>query len=505
MSIVGIDIGTTGTKAVAFTLDGRVVASAYREYNMLSPQPGQLELDANDVLGKIKEVLAELGAKTRSDPPRSIAWSALGEAMAPLDAKGTPLGNAIIGFDCRGEEEVLELKAALSQEDAFAITGHPINSYHTICKLMWWRKHRPDVFARAKKWLCFADLFVHALGLPPAIDYGLASRTLLLDVHAYRYSERMLAIAGVTADQLARPMAPGDAVGAIGKNPFGFPEDCVVGVGMHDQPAGILGTGTGPGEAMYAIGTVVCLGVRLTRAPDPAVMLANNLCAYPTYGKNQYISLAWNFTGGSLLKWYRDQFAAEERAEAERTGRGVYDVICEGLPAGPTSLLVLPYFTTTGTPYLDTRARGAILGLHITTTRRELAKAIMEGVSYDIQLNTDLLARAGVEIARYKAIGGAAKSPVWMQLEADILGRPVMTLRATEGASFGAALVGAKAAGLVKDPEAHAKDLAKPERVYEPDAARHAAYQRRFALYRTLYDANRDVLHELDRLAKEGK
>jgi len=314
----------------------------------------------------------------------------------------------------------------------------------------------------------------------------------------------MLAIAGVTAEQLAQPMAPGEAVGAIGKNSFGFPESCVVGVGLHDQPAGILGTGTAPGEAVYAIGTVVCLGVRLTRAPDPAVMLANNLCAYPTYGTNQYISLAWNFTGGSLLKWYRDQFAAEERQEAERTGRGVYDLICERLPAEPSSLLVLPYFTTTGTPYLDTRARGAILGLHITTTRHELAKAMLEGVSYDIQLNTDLLARAGVEIARYKAIGGAAKSAVWMQLEADILGRPVMTLRATEGASFGAALLGAKAAGLIKDPEAHAKALATPERVYEPDRARHAAYQRRFALYRTLYDANRDVLHELDRMAKEG-
>jgi len=505
VSIVGIDIGTTGTKAVAFRLDGRVVASAYREYNLTSPQPGQLELDPGVVLAKIKEVLAELAAAARSDPPQSIAWSALGEAMAPLDAGGAPLGNAIIGFDCRGEEEVLDLKAGLSQEDAFAITGHPINSYHSICKLMWWRKHRPDVFGRAKRWLCFADLFVNALGLPPAIDYALASRTLLLDIHARHWSERMLAFAGVAPEQLARPMAPGEAVGTIGRNAFGFPETCVVGVGLHDQPAGILGTGTAPGEAMYAIGTVVCLGVRLASAPDPAVMLANNLCAYPTYGADQYISLAWNFTGGSLLKWYRDQFAAEERLEAERAGRGVYDLICERLPEDPTALLVLPYFTTTGTPHLDTRARGAILGLHITTERREIAKAIMEGVSYDILLNTALLARAGVAIARYKAIGGAAQSPVWMQLEADILGRPVMTLQATEGASFGAALLGAKAAGLIKDPEAHAKELAKAARVYEPEARRHAAYRRRFELYRRIYDANRDLLHELDRLAKEGR
>lgn len=505
MSIVGLDIGTTGAKAVAFRLDGRVIASAYREYNMLSPRPGQLELDPVEVLSKIKDAVRELVSLTRDDPPQTIAWSALGEAVVPVDEQGAFLGNAIIGFDCRGDEEVKELHAQLSQEECFAITGHPINSFHTLCKLMWWRAHRPEVFARAHLWLGFPDLFVASLGLPPSIDYALASRTLLLDVNDYRWSPRMLALAGIREDQLAVPVAPGARIGVAGKNDLGLPEDCVVGAGVHDQPAGILGTGTESGEAMYAIGTVVCLGVRLAAAPDPQVMLASNLCAYPTYGRKQYVSLAWNFTGGSLLKWYRDQFAGEERREAEASGRDVYDIICADLPAEPTTLLTLPYFTTTGTPFLDTRARGAIFGLHLTTARREIAKAFMEGVSYDIMLNTELLRNAGVEISRYKAIGGAARSEVWMQLEADILGKPVVTLRATEGASLGAALLGAAAGGLVDDAEAAGKALAVPERVYEPDPARHAAYRRRFDLYRRLYETNRDILHALDALAKEGK
>jgi xylulokinase len=502
VSIVGLDIGTTGAKAVAFNLDGGVIASAYREYNMASPRPGQLELVPGEVMSAIQAVLGRVAADTKSDPPRSLAWSTLGEAMVPLDERGAPLGNAIIGFDCRGDAEADELRSRITDAETFAITGHPINSYHTICKLLWWRRHRPDVFGRARRWLGFADCFVAGLGLPPTIDYALASRTLLLDVRGLRWSDRMLALAGLAPDQLARPVAPGTAIGEVGRNDFGFPPTCVVGAGLHDQPAGILGTGTGPGEAMYATGTVVCLGVRLTRDPDPAVMIRNNLCAYPTYGPGQFVSLAWNFTGGSLLKWYRDQIAAEERAEAERTGRDVYDIICEGVPPAPTALLVLPYFTTTGTPHLDTRARGAVYGLHLTTTRREIARAILEGVTYDILLNAELLREAGVTIDRYKAIGGAARSPAWMQIAASILGRPVVTLRATEGACFGAALLGAKAAGLVEDPEAIARACARPERTYEPDDLHREAYRERFDLYRKLYPADRDVLHALDALAK---
>ena len=224
MSIVGLDIGTTGAKATAFRLNGEIVASAYREYNMASPEPGQLELVPGEVLAAIRAVLGELTSKTRSDPPQSLAWSVLGEAMVPIDQAGRALGNAIIGFDCRGEEEADYLRGELTPEEAFRITGHPVNSYHSICKLLWWRTHRPEVFKQARKWLCFADYFVHSLGLPPAIDYALASRMLFLDVKNYTWSERMLALAGITAEHLAAPTAPGDAIGEIGRNDFGFPE-----------------------------------------------------------------------------------------------------------------------------------------------------------------------------------------------------------------------------------------------------------------------------------------
>jgi xylulokinase len=251
---------------------------------------------------------------------------------------------------------------------------------------------------------------------------------------------------------------------------------------------------------MLAIGTVICLGVRLKEKPEGRAMADRNLCYYPTAGTRQYIALAWNFTGGSLLKWYRDQLAGPEIEEASRRGADPYDVITEGLPDRPTGLMVLPHFTTAGTPWLDTRALGAVIGLRLTTTRKEIVKAILEGIIYEIRLNSELLAASGVEIGLYKAIGGAAKSATWMQIAADILDRPVAVTSVTEGAALGAALLGARASGAIgsgDEMDEVIRRSARVERVFEPrpDAARR--YAEGFAVYRDIYPATRDLSHRI--------
>jgi xylulokinase len=269
--------------------------------------------------------------------------------------------------------------------------------------------------------------------------------------------------------------------------------------GLHDQAAGILGTGIQPGESVLATGTVVCLGVRLRGAPAPGPLIPSNLCYYPSFA-GSLVTIAWNFTGGSILKWYRDQFSEAERAEAGRRGVDPYEVILAGLPEEPTRLLVLPHFTTTGTPWIDARALGAILGLRLTTGRREIAKALLEGLAYEVKLNAEILAQAGVEIQLYKAIGGAAKSAVWMQLFADVLERPVAVLAVTEGAALGAALMGGRAAGIYPsdaEAEAVAARGARPERVYEPRAEHARAYRDRFEIYRDVYPKTREISHRI--------
>src|ERR1041385_1028750 len=198
MSILGIDIGTTGVKAVAFDLDGRALGSAYREYALESPAPGHMELDPGKALAALSEVVrGAAGAASRSgDPVRTLATSSLGEAAVPMDHQGRALGNGIIGFDARGDAEAEAFRARLSNEEVFAITGHGINSYHTLFKAMWWKDHRPEVFARMRRFLCFGDLALAHLGLPPRIDHSLAARTLAFDIGEKRWSRRILDAAG---------------------------------------------------------------------------------------------------------------------------------------------------------------------------------------------------------------------------------------------------------------------------------------------------------------------
>ncbi len=500
MSILGLDIGTTGAKGVVFNLDGRVIASAYREYNMLSPKTGHLELDPRAVLGGVEAVCREVSAATTGDPIRSVACSVLGEAITPLDADGRPLANAIIGFDARGAEECEEFRRQIDNVEVFRLTGHPINSFHTAFKLMHRRRHEPEMFKRAVRWLGFQELVAVSLGAEAAVDYSAAARTLLLDTHKLAWCDRMMVLTGLSPELFARPVAPGTAIGTVsraGHERFGLPQGCVVAAGLHDQPAGILGAAIRPGESMYATGTVVCIGVLITAQPDPQVMCRYNLCFYPTHGHDRHVSLAWNFTGGSLLKWYRDNFGMPEVAEAKSRGVDPYDVILSQLPADPTDLFVLPHFTTTGTPWLDTRALGAILGLRLTTRRTEVVKALLEGLEYEIALNQAFLAEAGIPIGMYKAIGGAAKSHVWMQLKADVLGRPVMVLETTEAAAMGVALLGAKAAGMIDSATDAAERFARTGRTFEPDARRSALYNERLAIYRELYRTTMPLSHRI--------
>jgi xylulokinase len=496
MAIMGLDIGTTGSKAVVFDLDGKILASSYREYNLISPKPGWLELSPADVLAAVKTVVGEATAKCGTKV-ESIAMSLLGEAGVPVDKNYEPLGNAIIGFDPRGEAQCQAYRKRSDPCELFVITGHSANSFHSLYKILYYKEEQPELFAKMYKFLCFEDFIVAQLGLEPTIDAALATRTLLYDVNHHCWSDKIFNFVGLDKSIMAKVAAPGTAIGKIGKNKLNFPEGAVLATGLHDQPAGILGAGIAPGESMLATGTVVCMGVLLNQDVTPAAMTKNNLCRYPTFGDN-FISICWNFTGGVALKWFRDNFALDLVEKAKKEGTDVYNLITQNLPKDPTKLLLLPYFTTTGTPYLDTRASGMLLGLNLNTNRFDIARAIMEGVAYELRLNQELLSEAKVAINSYKAIGGAAKSEFWMQLYADILNRPVSLLQTTECASWGVALLGAHAAGLLKEaPDVVARKRSTVGKQYTPRPEMVKAYDDRLALYRQLYPLNKDIIHKI--------
>ena len=504
MSLLGLDVGTTGTKGVVFDLEGHAIASAYREYPLRSPRPGWQELDPEEVWSCVREVLAEVAGKTTGDPIRAMAISAQGEAVHAVDKAGRCITPSVVTFDARTAEMPAWWLERKSRLDLARITGMPLHGMYTINKILWFKQNQPDVYAKASKWLCYEDFVHYRLGLPPTMSHSLAARTMALDVQAGDWSSEILSIAGIDRDLLPATAPSGQVVGTIPHavaDDIGLPRGIVVATGGHDQPAGALGAGIlQSGEAVYATGTVECICPIFDTYVVTGQTVTSNLCCYPSCLPGLYASIAFNFTGGSLLKWYRDTFAMEEVKAAAATGRDVYDIICEHVSPEPENLLVLPHFTVTGTPHFDTASRGAILGLTLQSTREQIVAAILSGVTYEMKLNLEMLQTAGVEITRLRAIGGGAKSRAWVQRKADIMGVPVAVLETTEAASLGVALLAGHAIGLLPDLKAVIDEVVTFAQVCEPDERRNRQFEERFGVYREVYASLMNINHQLAKL-----
>jgi xylulokinase len=222
-----------------------------------------------------------------------------------------------------------------------------------------------------------------------------------------------------------------------------------------------------------------------------------NLSVYAHTMPGLYVAMTLNHSGGLMLRWFRDTLSEHQVDHARRTGGDAYDLILQGASLDPSSLLVLPHFAGSGTPTFDTASKGAILGLTFGTTRTELAKAILEGLTFELRINFDLLRAGGVTIDELRAIGGGARSGLWVQLKTDILGVPVAVPRVTDAACWGAAVLAGVGAGCYADLSQAVESALHFERRYLPDPARHARYSERYALYRDLYAAVTPLNHRL--------
>jgi xylulokinase len=490
---MGLDIGTTGAKAVVFSEQGRRLASAYREYPLLHPRPGWIELDPEEVWRKVREAVGEAAVAAKADPVRALAISTLGEAAVPVGRDGSVLANSILGFDNRAAELFERWIATQDPAEIMRITGQPPSQIFTLVKLMWIRQNEPDLYRRMRRYATFGDFAHLKMGLEPRIDYSMAARTMAFDIHAKTWSEKICAGAGVSPELFSAAAPTGHVVGALGRaaaEQLGLPPGCVVCAGSHDQPAGALGSGvTEAGAAMDATGTVECFAVAMDRPVVNETMLNNNLACYPHAAPDLYISLAFNFSGGSLFRWARDTFAQAEQEEARRRGVSVYEVLTERMSAEPTDILVLPHFTMAGTPYMDANPVGAIIGLTLGATRAEFLRAILEGISYELKLNLDILAQAGVQVKEFRAIGGGAKNRFWLQLKADMYNRPIVRLEVSEAASLGMAIAAGVAVGVYESAREAARALVVTLESFMPDPARAAHYDAMLPRYKALYPA----------------
>jgi len=496
MSYLGIDVGTTGCKAVAFDAEGNERASAYREYRTLVPQAGWTELDSDEVCAACMDAIRQAAETCRlaGDPVRGLGVTSQGEAFTPLDRQGHALAHAMVSSDSRAAAITESFAQDLGRKALYEITGHTAHPMFTLFKLLWLRRNRPDVWKRAARFLCFEDLLHQRLGVDPAIAWPLAGRTMLFDIHAHVWSSDILAAVGVEQTQLARPLPSGTVVGTVPERiaeELALARGTVVVTGGHDQPCGALGSGvTTAGRAMYATGTVDCITPSFSAPIQSEELYRSNLCTYDHAMPGMYTTVAFNLTGGNLLKWFRDEWGQREVEQAARTGSSAYELLLQQMDSHPSGLLVLPHFNPTGTPYFDTESTGAIIGLRVTTHRGEVLRALLEGLAYEMRLNLDIMVRSGIQIHELRAIGGGARSPIWNQLKADVLGKPITTVAVTEAGCLGVAML-VRAAQSGERLDDIVARWVKTGPVLEPDRKNAAYYGDRFAVYQRLYPALR--------------
>jgi xylulokinase len=501
MSLVGLDIGTTGCKAVAFSNDGKMLASAGREYPLLHPFVGAAELDPQRVWQYVKDTLTDINLQVKSDPVKAIAVSSQGESCVPLDREGNPLANIVVTFDNRTIEQADWWAENVGIKKIFALTGMPLHPMHTLSKMMWFKKHRQAVYERAWKFLCCEDYVIYKLTGTAALDPSLAARTMAFDVSSRRWSDEIISLAGVDKEKLADCFPSGTAVGQVKKDvaqDIRMKRKATVATGGHDQPCGALGSGViVPGCAMNSTGSNDCILPVMEAVFLNERMLQSNYCCNPHVYGDLYCSIGFNLTGGLLVRWYRDNFASEQVRRAREQGKDPYEIIFAEMGTEIRDLFILPHFVGSGTPSLDARSRGAIVGLTLDVRKENICRAIVDSINYEMKLNIECLEKAGVVIDTVRAIGGGAKSEKWLQMKSDVFAKPVYSLQVSEAASLGAAILAGKSINIYSSIPEAVDQLVRTNRCFEPRRELTRQYDEKYQKYKELYKSLKPFNHLL--------
>lgn len=497
MCLLGLDIGTSGCKATIIDVEGNITGQAYKEYWLLSLYPGWQELNPNLVWDAVKEVIVKALSGHKGEKIKAVSVSSFGEAVTPIDSNGKVLDNSIIYIDPRGQEEAEFLKNKLGQDRILEITGVSIHPMYSINKIMWLKRHKPEVYKSTWKFLLFADFILFKLGAKAHTDYSLAARTMAFDVINKRWSSEILDAADVDVSKFGEPVQAGTVVGQISWNiaeELGLPRNLLLVAGGHDQPCAALGAGVIKADlAVDGLGTTECITPAFNRPIISAAMAKSSFACVPHVMKDMYVTYAFTFTSGSMLKWFRDNFGHQFKEETKKTGINIYDLLIEKASKGMSDVFVLPHFAGAATPYMDTAAKGAIIGLNINTSSEDILKAILEGITFEMMVNVEKLGEAGVKVDEMRVVGGLAKSDSFLQLKADMMGRKVTTLNISEAGTLGVAILAGTASGIYISLEDAVEKLVKKKKQFYPNEKLHELYLEKFEIYKRIYPAVKSI------------
>ena len=501
--ILGVDIGTSGTKTVLFSEDGVPVSSATYEYPLYTPQNGYAEQEPldwwNAVVNSIKQVISESGVA--ASEIKGIGLSGQMHGLVMLDGDNKVIRRSIIWCDQRTAKEVKEITDKVGAEKLIEITANPAITGFTAAKIMWVKNNEPQNYEKCRHILLPKDYIRFMLTGEYATEVSDASGMQLLDIPNRCWSDEVLDKLGIDKSLLAKVYESPEITGKITKRVAeltGLAEGTIVVGGAGDNAAAAVGTGVvEDGKAFTTIGSS---GVVFAHTSDISIDKKGRVHTFCCAVPNCWHVMGVTQSAGLSLKWFRDNLCWSEMETALNMGVDPYyltDKEAMDVPIGANRLLYMPYLNGERTPHLDPNCRGAFVGLSTMHKKKDMIRAVMEGVSYSLRDCVEVMREMNINVTDMMACGGGGSSPLWRQMLADLYACPVKTTQNKEGPALGVALLAAVGAGIYSSVPEACKAVILPDKIQEPVAENTAEYEKVYAVYKKLYPAMKSCFDDL--------
>ncbi len=506
--LLGIDVGTSGVKALLIDAAGRVVAETINEFPLFTPRPLWAEQNPQDWWDAAVVSIRQAMKKGRAKPEQVAGIGLTGQmhGLVILDGKGKVLRPCILWNDQRTASQCAAITARLGSQRILELTGNPVLPGFTAPKILWVREREPEVLGKASKILLPKDYLRYRLSGDYFSEVSDASGTSLFDVGKRRWSDEMAEACEVPRrwlPEVTESPVVSARVSARAAKATGLLAGTPIVGGGGDQAAQAVGNGiTETGLVAVTVGTsgvVFAPGKAYRRDPQ------GRLHAFCHAVPGMWHLMGVMLSAGGSFRWYRDHLCTEEVALARQGNRDAYDLLTEaasGVPAGAEGLLFLPYLSGERTPYPDPAARGVFFGLSLRHTKAHLTRAVLEGVSFGLLDSLALIRSSGVPVREIRVSGGGARSALWRQILADVFGKTIVTVNVTQGAAYGAALLAAVGAGIYRTVEEACRVTVAGQSSARPGPDG-AVYRDYFPRYQALYRALKDEFQRVALLAEK--
>jgi gluconokinase len=493
--VIGVDIGTTSVKAVSYDVQGRGHDAFEIEYPLDTSQPDRAVQDPDHLVASVLEALRRVvsAAAAHDAPIAGVSFSSVMHGLLALDRHGRPLTPLLTFADTRAAEQADRVRRDLGGLEIYRRTGTPIHPMSPLVKLLWFREHDRDVFDAAACWLSIKEyLFLRLFG-ETITDHSVASATGLFNLASLDWDPGALALVGLSADQLPRPVPTTHVCrGLSGEHAaqLGLDRNTPFVMGASDGVLANLGVGAiNPDVVACSIGTSGAARVTLR---EPRTDPEGRVFCYALTDDRWVVGGAIS-NGGIVLRWLRDELFPEIAERARVLGREPYELLvelAEAVPAGAGGLILLPYLTGERAPHWSSLPRGVLFGLRRQHRQAHVVRAALEGVMFQLHWVVRLIENFGIEPTEFRATGGFASSPLWRQIMADVFARPITVPQHVEGSAFGAALLGMWSLGLVGSLEV-ANDRLRIAHVEQPIAEHVEVYAQLQRLFERIYGSLR--------------